>query len=219
MLRLFVLLLVLCNAVYFAWSQGRLQTFGFAPVSQSEPQRLAQQIRPETLRLLSAQESAPAEAAASASARPTACLQAGLFNEAESGLLRSALEAALPREAWSLDEALEPGRWMVYIGRFDSAEALVKKRAELQALNLEFELLRNPPLQWGLSLGRFSTPTAAATALETLRQRGVRTARVIQERAEVRGLMLRFPAAEESLIAQLEALKPALAGKSVSPCR
>ena len=219
MLRLIVLLLVLCNAVYFAWSHGRLQTFGFAPGSQSEPQRLAQQIRPETLRLLTAQESTRAQAAASASDRPTVCLQAGLFDEAEGALLRSALEASLPRDDWSLDEALEPGRWMVYIGKFDTAEALVKKRAELAALSLDFELLRNPPLQWGLSLGRFSTPAAANAALEGLSRRGVRTARVIQERAEVRGLMLRLPAAEDSLRAQLEALKPALAGKSVGPCR
>ena len=219
MLRLIVLLLVLCNAAYFAWSHGRLQAFGFAPVSQSEPQRLTQQIQPETLRLFSAQESAQAQVAPSDSVRPTVCLQAGLFDEAEGALLRGALEASLPSEAWSLDETVEPGRWMVYIGKFDNAEALTKKRAELVALNLEFELLRNPPLQWGLSLGRFSTPAAANTALEALSRRGVRTARVLQERSEVRGLMLRFPAAEDNLRAQLEALKPALAGKSVGPCR
>ena len=34
--RLLVLLLVLLNAGYFAWSQGLLRAYGFAPVLQTE---------------------------------------------------------------------------------------------------------------------------------------------------------------------------------------
>ena len=49
MLRFLVLLLVLLNAVYFAWSQHMLQAYGFAPLQQGEPERLNQQIRPELL--------------------------------------------------------------------------------------------------------------------------------------------------------------------------
>ena len=219
MLRLMVLLLVLCNGVYFAWSQGLLQAYGFAPEPQTEPQRLSQQIRPEALRLLTAQELRQAEAASRGGARPGGCLQAGLFDEAQAALLRGALEAALPPAAWSLEEVVEPARWMVYLGKFDSVEALAKKRAELATLKLEFEVLRAPPLQWGLSLGRFETQAAATAALEALSRRGVRTARVLQERAEVRGMLLRLPAADDTLQAQLEALKPTLAGKVVGPCR
>ena len=219
MLRLMVLLLVLCNGVYFAWSQGLLQAYGFAPEPQTEPQRLSQQIRPEALRLLTAQELRQAEAASRGGVRPGGCLQAGLFDEAQAALLRGALEAALPPAAWSLEEVVEPARWMVYLGKFDSVEALAKKRAELATLKLEFEVLRAPPLQWGLSLGRFETQAAATAALEALSRRGVRTARVLQERAEVRGMLLRLPAADDTLQAQLESLKPTLAGKVVGPCR
>ena len=42
MLRSLALTLVLLNGVYFAWSQGLLLAYGFGPVAQSEPQRLAQ---------------------------------------------------------------------------------------------------------------------------------------------------------------------------------
>ncbi len=49
MLRSLVLLLVLFNAVYYAWSNHMLQAYGFAPVQQGEPDRLNQQIRPELL--------------------------------------------------------------------------------------------------------------------------------------------------------------------------
>lgn len=63
MLRMLVLALLLLNGVYFAWSHDLLRTLGFAPAQQTEPQRLGQQIRPEALRLLSAQELHQAEAA------------------------------------------------------------------------------------------------------------------------------------------------------------
>jgi len=56
MLRLFVLILVLLNGLYFAWSQDMLAGLGLAPEQQTEPQRLQQQLRPEELRLLSPQE-------------------------------------------------------------------------------------------------------------------------------------------------------------------
>ncbi|MDO9133170.1 SPOR domain-containing protein [Hydrogenophaga sp.] len=52
MLKWAIWLLVLGNAGYFAWSQGYLDTLGLKPVEQREPQRMAQQVRPETLRLL-----------------------------------------------------------------------------------------------------------------------------------------------------------------------
>lgn len=56
MLRLFVLVLLLLNGTYLAWSQGLLVGLGFVPVQQAEPQRLGQQIKPQAVRLLSAQE-------------------------------------------------------------------------------------------------------------------------------------------------------------------
>jgi hypothetical protein len=56
MLRALVLVLVLANASYFAWTHGLLADYGFAPASQSEPQRLTQQIRPEAIRLLTPDE-------------------------------------------------------------------------------------------------------------------------------------------------------------------
>jgi len=48
-LRFLALLLVLLNAVYYAWSHHLLQAYGFAPMQQGEPDRLNRQIRPELL--------------------------------------------------------------------------------------------------------------------------------------------------------------------------
>lgn len=221
MLRLLVLTLLLLNGVYFAWTQGLLQAYGFGPAAQSEPQRLAQQIRPEALKVLTGKEQlalaeVPKQAVA---AKPAACLQVGVFDQAQSAGLRTALAAAeLPEGAWILEEAMKPGRWIVYMGKFPNAEALARKRAELSSLNLKLQPLTNPALQPGLSLGGFDNQAAADMLLETLGRRGVRTARVVQESAPVLGTLLRVPAADDALRVRLEALKPALAGKAWVAC-
>jgi len=91
MLRLFVLLLLLANCLYFAWGQGFLLALGFGPAQQSEPQRMAQQIEPDAVRLLSPKEFKRIEEQVQADQSPTECLQAGPFNEVESTRLRQAL--------------------------------------------------------------------------------------------------------------------------------
>ncbi len=217
MLRLAALTLVLLNAVYFAWSHRLLP--GFAPEQQTEPQRMGWQLRPDSLHLLTAPEPRPAEAQLAVAAPPPMCLQAGLFDEAQSALLRAALAATLPPGSWTLDAAAEPARWIVYMGKFPNDEALVKKRAELASLNLRYQPLVNPALQLGLSLGQFETQAAAAAGLTALSRRGVRSARVVQERTELRGVMLRMSGAEPVLRTRFEALRPVLADKVVSPCR
>ena len=135
MLRFFVLALVFVNGVYFAWSQGLLLDLGFAPVQQAEPQRLAQQIKPELLHLLTVQELRLEDAPPRVAGKLPECLQAGLFDETQSALLRRTLETGLPAGSWMLDETGEPARWIVYMGKFVSAEALAKKRSELASLN------------------------------------------------------------------------------------
>lgn len=67
MLRWLVLVLLLANAGYLAWSQHWLDTLGLAPASVSEPGRLQRQIAPEALRILPGSAS-PANADAGAAA-------------------------------------------------------------------------------------------------------------------------------------------------------
>ena len=49
MLRTIVLLLILANLGFFAWSHGYLRNAGLGPATVGEPQRLRQQIHPERL--------------------------------------------------------------------------------------------------------------------------------------------------------------------------
>lgn len=277
MLRLAVVLLLLANAGYYAWTQGLLREWGLAPVDESEPQRLQQQIAPNNLRLLPPQrapgdvgtqaalaatpastpaaaataaapesaasasatspDSAPASAAASAPAAPAltnaasaantsrpadqgeprVCLQAGVFDADQAQSLRQAA-ASLPGGSWALEPTTIPGRWMVYMGRFADDDALARKRAELRALKIAYDRPA-AALEPGLSLGRFSTEEAAQRGLALLVGQGVRTARVVQERADAPGFTLRLPAVAQSQRARVQAtLAPALAGKTLRPC-
>ena len=229
MLRLAVLILLLANAGYYAWSQGLLRAWGLAPATQSEPERLERQLNPEALKLLPAQSQPPAEtdepepaeaAAAAPSAPPTPsprqCLQAGSFDERQAAALRQAA-ATLPSGSWTLDAVVVPGRWMVYMGRFADAEAVDKKRAELRALGIAYDR-PGATLEPGLSLGRYSSEERAQVALRDLARQGVRTARVVVERAEAKAYTLRLPAVDAQLRTQLDALQGALAGKPLAAC-
>jgi hypothetical protein len=218
MLRLLVLILILANGAYFAWSEGLLRAYGFAPAQQREPQRMAQQIKPEALRVLSAGELKQIEAQIQAELTPKECLQAGPFDDAQTAALRVALEASLPPGSWTLDSVVEPAHWIVYMGKFANAEALNKKRNELSSLNLAPQGVNNSTLEPGLSLGGFDTQEAAANELARLHLRGIRTAKVVQERQEGRSGKLKLPSVTEALKPRLNAIRPAMAGKDFKRC-
>ena len=218
MLRLLVLLLLLANLGYFAWSHGLLRSYGFAPTAQNEPQRLAQQIRPGQLRILSSDEVRTAGATAPAAGKPAQCLQSAVLDEVQAEAVRLAAQATLPAGSWALDTVVEPVRWIVYMGKYPDAQTLVKKRSELAALNLRFEPLTNPALGFGLSLGGFDSEANARAALVSLSQRGVKTAAVVQERAELRGSVFKLPLADDTLRGLLDALKPALGERGLRSC-
>ena len=250
MLRLAVIVLLLANAGYYAWSQGLLRPLGYAPQEQSEPQRMNQQIRPETLQILKANPSmtssaappgststptptptptSPSQAtaandfptppttpAASPPADSAECLQAGVFDDRQAEALRTAA-AGLPAGSWTLEPTPIPGRWMVYMGRFDDIETLDRKRAELRARKVDHDRAGGT-LEYGLSLGRCATKEAAERELATLSNKGVRTARVVPERPDATGFTLRLPAVTEALRPQLDALRSAMAGKTLRGC-
>ncbi len=216
MLRLLALSLLLANGLYFAWTAGVFP--GLSPEQQTEPQRLQRQLKPNALRLLGSQELLQPETPAAAG-KSSVCLQAGPFDEVQAASLRAALVAVLPAGSWTLSNATEPARWIVYMGKYASPEVLAKKRSELASLNLRFEPLTDPALQWGLSLGGFETRAAADTALAGLARRGIRTARVLQERAPASTAMLRLPAADDAMQARLSELTSAMSGKALSACQ
>jgi hypothetical protein len=158
---------------------------------------------------------AAAQAGSAAPAARTVCLQAGAFDDKQIEAVRHAV-AELPRVSWRIDTLSQPGRWMVYIGKLVDDDAVRARKAELRALGVDADR-PGAALEPGLSLGRFASEESARNALADLTRRGVRTARVVQERPESRTYMLRLPRANDALRQQLRNLR-VLAGKDLRPC-
>ncbi|MEO8021386.1 SPOR domain-containing protein [Polaromonas sp.] len=232
MLRLLVLLLALANIGYFAWTQGALAPLGMVPSVQTEPQRMQTQIRPDAVRLLTPEEArelenkAPprrptpgaSEELSSTDTTATECLQAGLFNEQQTAVLRTSLQSALPAGSWQFESSVEPARWIVYMGKYTTDETMAKKRGELRQLGVSFRAVNNEALAPGLALASFPLQADAEKELTRVAAKGVRTARVAQERAETRGQILKLAAVDAELRAQLDTLKPQLEGKNLRTC-
>jgi hypothetical protein len=66
--RAVVLLLLCANVAFWVWSNGWLGSLGWAPATDSEPQRLSQQVTPYKLQLL--KEKVPFEASAPSPSKP-----------------------------------------------------------------------------------------------------------------------------------------------------
>jgi len=233
-LRKLILVLLVANAAFWAWSQGFLRDFGIGPDRQREPERLVQQIHAQALQVhpVTQADRLPAAAGlplrtdnppgqapeAAAVAAPAsagtggACLQAGPFSEEQTGELRAAL-ATLPAGSWQWVDTPVAGRWMVYIGKLQDLDAVRARRAGLAVLGVETDR-PGAAFDPGISLGRFSSSEAARRALVDLNRKGVADARVVQERPETVTHVLRLPQADAALRAQVQAL----AGKELKPC-
>ncbi len=103
MARTLVWMLLLLNALYWSWAQGWLLPYGFGPLSQREPQRLAQQILPEAITLVTQAEARLKPMAAAP--EDALCLQTGLLDEAQVALVRPYLESSWPAEGWVFESA------------------------------------------------------------------------------------------------------------------
>ena len=91
MLRLFVLVLVLANIGFYAWTQGMLDgVVGARPTGDREPERMAKQVNPDAVRVLP-----PVSAVAVTEAAP-ACLEAGPYTPAQIAAAEGVLQTVLP---------------------------------------------------------------------------------------------------------------------------
>jgi hypothetical protein len=213
MLRALVVLLLLANAAFFGWTQGWFAAFVPAPhAGEREPWRLARQVQPQRITVLTAQ----AASAAIAAAR-TACLEAGPFFESEVGAAEAALAAAgVPAGRWTREPVAGSAAWLVYMGRFADASAQRVKEDELRRRKIDFQELQAPAaLSPGLVLARHGTQAGADAALAGFVQQGVRSARVVALPGQV---WLRAAQADNTLQAQLLALAPPLISAPFAPC-
>ncbi|MEG0787746.1 MAG: SPOR domain-containing protein [Comamonas sp.] len=229
MLRFALLVLLVANAGYLAWSQGWMATLGWTPEAQTEPYRLKQQVRPDVLSVVPTPPAAatPPPTTPSASAtepdeeilpETTVCLQSENMDEAQSKKLQQVLQQSdLPSTSWEMQSSAISGRWMVYLGKFPNETALEKRRAELRTRKIGYDRAGGS-LEPGLSLGRFSSEDAATRELGQMLNQGVRGARVVQERAPQTLYALRLSHATAAQRSILQRLQPSMGGKALRAC-
>jgi hypothetical protein len=100
MLRLLALLLIAANLGYLGWSQGWLDDrLPWRSTGDREPERMARQVRADTVVLHPMVASAPVAA--------TACVESGAYAAAEVAAARAVLAPLLSADA--LTEVSEPG--------------------------------------------------------------------------------------------------------------
>lgn len=157
----------------------------------------------------SAAMAAPPASTAVAAATAAACQEAGPFDSnALAAAERSLQQAGLPPGSWTARAATATTAYLVYMGPYPEAGALLRKRDELRQLAVPaYPVDADSGLQPGLSLGRHASAAAAETAMAALARRGVRTARLVTVAASASaGTLLRVPAADAAGQARLAGL-------------
>ena len=101
---------------------------------------------------------------------------------------------------------------------YDNAAQANRKKAELRELGVTFRDVGTPGLAPGLALGTYSSEAAAQQALQDVGKKGVRTARVAQEREETSAWNLRLPEVTDAQRATVTGLGSALVGKRLQRC-
>lgn len=230
MLRAVVLLLIAANLIFYAWTNGWLDSAtGLRPHPEREPERLSRQVHPERITVLppgaaSAAALVPPAASAAAASAPLrgACLEAGPFATGASVSAVAALQAVqppLPAGSWAEVKIERPGSWMLYMGRFPNREVLAKKEDEIRRTRVPYQEVTTPTeYTMGFSLGRFEDRASAERGLEQIGQRGVRSARIVELAAPATVHVLRADNADAALAAQLSALRLPALGRGFVPC-
>lgn len=213
-LRASFFLLIFINLVFFAWGQGY---FGGGDPNR-EPDRLAQQLQPEKLRVIAANGKASAVAPApTPGGGEIACRIVGGLAMLDAEALKAATQAA-GFEAQLMPQ-VDPAHYLVVIADLPNLAAAEKKAAELKRFGVEQQ--ETVALDGGrqeIVLGRFPTEAAAREFLAGLNKRGIKSARVdardqppAKARVELRG-------AAANLLQQLPKLIAPHADAALTEC-
>lgn len=206
-MRVAFFLLVLANLVFFAWAQGY---FGGQDPGR-EPQRLAEQLHADKMKVTVAEKPAAPP--------PPACRSVDGLTAAEAEQLQKALGGNGGELVASLRPGAETPAWWVSINSLATQALADKKAGELKLLGVtDFHVIQTEGGSFALSLGVFDHEAAAEEFLQSLARKGVKSARIEARprpplaRVEVRG-------AAAALDKRLPGLLAALPAARVADCR
>lgn len=205
-MRAVVVVLLVANALFFAWSRGWLDAATGIPADGGrEPQRLAAQQHPERIQ--------PLAASAVAALTQKSCLELGpLDGDAALAAAQAAVRAAGAAET-QVRSTEVPGVWVVATIKLADPEFRARKEATYKQLHLAFEPLDGLPAeQPAFVLSRHPSAAEATAEAAALDKRGLKGLRVLALKAPGARHSLIVPQADGLLSARLKGAKdPALA--------
>jgi cell division protein FtsN len=228
-MKLAFLLLLLVNLALLAWQQG---VFGRLPDGGREPGRIARQLEPERIRVLSEKEvqqlrekarqnqAAPAAAGAE-STGANACVEFGDFTAADAARVLARLAPLNLGERIASRTVELPGWYMVYVPPYKTRAEADRAAAELRALGVkELQIIgEDSPLRFGIALGSFRDPELAAKHRADLQKRGVKGVRVSETPSPATGTRLRITGVDAALARELGALQKDFPQTRLAPCQ
>ncbi|MDZ4255172.1 MAG: hypothetical protein U1A72_21585 [Sulfuritalea sp.] len=206
-MRAFFFLLVFANLVFFAWSQGH-----FGAIDESrEPERLAQQLQAEKLRIL------PSTPVATVKTEAIACQIINGLSAAEAEALQSAPAAA--GTELKILPAAEPTIHRVAILDLANQAVAERKAAELGRFGVtEQKTVALADGRQEIILGSFETEAAANEFLQGLTKRGIKSARVDSREPTPLKIRVEARAPASTLLRQLPLLIAPHAEATLSEC-
>ena len=218
-MKLLFLLLIAANLALFAWQRG---AFGTLPDSGREPERVARQVEPERIRVLTPEQAGDLRAAvrATSSASSTAsgapdlalgadCVEFGDFSEAQAARVRPRLEALALGDRLEARSVEATGWYMVYVPPFKTRAEADRAAAQLRDQGVKDLLVigDNSPMRFGIALGSFRDQDLANRHLADLQKRGVKTARVADRPSTVPATRFVIRSVDPALAATLQGLQ------------
>lgn len=205
-MRIVLVLLLLANLALFAFT--RLDVRGGA-----EPQRLAGQVQPEKIRILTPQEVAalgPAKVASLADV----CVEWGPLSDTERARAMADL-APLGIAALVTTRRVDIDGWPVTLNGFPTRASAERRALDLKARGLgETTVVESPAGTFAIVVGLFRSEQAANGRADALAQQGITGARVGTRRSAAQTmLVLRDP--PQPAVARLRELQPAYAGTEI----
>lgn len=221
-MRTLFLLLVLANVAFFAWSR-----YVSPPDASADPVPVTRQIEPEKMKVVAPNDlpAPPAARATPASASATnavaaKCLEWGSFTLTDAPHAEKVLEplALGPRLAQRRTE--ETAAWWVFIPPQANRAAAIRKASELKSLSIDdyFIVQEDGPYRWAVSLGVFRSEDAAQARLATLRNQGVRSARLAPRETVVPKVWLQVKNVDGALAAKLRDTVRTIEGTELREC-
>src|SRR5512141_2402225 len=182
-MKLAFLLLVLLNLVLFAWQQGAFGRYG---EGGREPERVARQVEPERIRVLTEKEVQTLRERALQNSgvidlnAAQACVEFGDFGPGESARAEKALATLGATVKTSQRPVEAPGWYMVYLPPFKTWSEAERRAEELRKLGVRDMLVmnENSAMKFGISLGSFRDPNAAKAHLAALEKMGIKGVRI-----------------------------------------